>query len=67
MRVLTRILPFLYEADHLEVWEDKFFWAKRKKKSKSQAAKPEVPGGAISIFLGSAFLDIKRVGAKELL
>ena len=42
MRVLTRILPFLYEADHLEVWEDKFFWAKRKRKSKGQAAKPEV-------------------------
>ena len=42
MRVLTRILPFLYEADHLEVWEDKYFWAKRKRKSKGQAAKPEV-------------------------
>ena len=40
--MLTRILPFLYEADHLEVWEDKFFWAKRKRKSKSQTAKPEV-------------------------
>lgn len=42
IRVLTRILPFLYEADHLEVWEDKFFWAKRKRKSEGQAAKPEV-------------------------
>ncbi|KAK0510616.1 hypothetical protein JMJ35_007048 [Cladonia borealis] len=42
MRVLTRILPFLYEADHLEEWEDKFFWAKRKRKSKGQAAKTEV-------------------------
>lgn len=36
------MLPFLYEADHLEVWEDKFFWAKRKRKSKRQTAKPEV-------------------------
>ena len=42
IRVLTRILPFLYEADHLEVWEDKFFWAKRKRKAKGQAARPEV-------------------------
>ena len=40
--MLTRILPFLYEADHLEAWEDKFFWAKRKRKSRGQAVKPEV-------------------------
>ncbi|KAK4696457.1 hypothetical protein P7C71_g1471, partial [Lecanoromycetidae sp. Uapishka_2] len=42
MRVLTRILPFLYEADHLEVWEDKFFWAKRKRRTDTQIAKPVV-------------------------
>lgn len=42
IRVLTRVLPFLYEADHLEVWEDKFFWAKRKKQSKGKSATPEV-------------------------
>jgi len=42
IRVLTRILPFLYEADHLEVWEDKFFWAKRKRRAKGKMAKPEV-------------------------
>lgn len=42
IRVLTRILPFLYEADHLEVWEDKFFWAKRRRKAKGKLAKPEV-------------------------
>ena len=40
--MLTRLLPFLYEADHLEVWEDKFFWAKRKRKSKSRLARPEI-------------------------
>lgn len=42
VRVLTRILPFLYEADHLEVWEDKFFWTKRKKRVKGRSSKPEV-------------------------
>lgn len=42
IRVLTRILPFLYEADHLEVWEDTFFWTKRKRRVKGQIAKPEV-------------------------
>ncbi|KAL8929526.1 MAG: hypothetical protein Q9208_001195 [Pyrenodesmia sp. 3 TL-2023] len=34
IRVITRILPFLYEADHLESWEDKFFWLRRKRISK---------------------------------
>ncbi|KAF2786219.1 hypothetical protein K505DRAFT_290086 [Melanomma pulvis-pyrius CBS 109.77] len=34
IRVLTRILPFLYEADHLEAWEDKFFWGARRKRSR---------------------------------
>ena len=42
IRVLTRILPFLYETDQLEVWEDNLFWAKRKRKPKGQATKPEV-------------------------
>ncbi|KAL8750244.1 MAG: hypothetical protein Q9184_006490 [Pyrenodesmia sp. 2 TL-2023] len=31
IRVITRILPFLYEANHLESWEDKFFWLRRRK------------------------------------
>ena len=37
VRVLTRILPFLYEADHLEDWEDKFFWASRRKRRRETA------------------------------
>lgn len=41
--MLTRILPFLYEADHLEVWEDKFFWTKRRRRSaKRGSARSEV-------------------------
>lgn len=32
--MLTRLLPFLYEADHLEQWEDQFFWAARRKRSR---------------------------------
>ncbi|KAL8809898.1 MAG: hypothetical protein Q9200_003016 [Gallowayella weberi] len=43
IRVITRILPFLYEADHLESWEDKYFWQRRKKQSKhGPHNKPEV-------------------------
>lgn len=34
IRVLTRLLPFIYEADHLEAWEDQFFWATRRKRSR---------------------------------
>ena len=26
IRVLTRLLPYIYEADHLETWEEDFFW-----------------------------------------
>ncbi|KAL4926058.1 Hid1 family protein [Aspergillus undulatus] len=34
IRILTRLLPYVYEAEHLEEWEEKFFWARRKKKTR---------------------------------
>lgn len=41
--MLTRILPFLYEADQLEEWEDKFFWqARRKPSTKGRQRRNEV-------------------------
>ena len=43
IRVLTRILPFLYEADHLETWEENFFWSKRRRRvGAGRTAKAEV-------------------------
>ena len=43
IRVLTRILPFIYEVDHLEAWEEKFFWSVRRKRTrKGQILKSEV-------------------------
>lgn len=43
IRILTRILPFIYEADSLEGWEEKFFWAVRRKRTrKGKLSKPEV-------------------------
>lgn len=42
IRVLTRILPFLYEDDRLEEWEEKFFWAPRKRPSKESTARAEI-------------------------
>ena len=34
IRILTRLLPFLYEAENLDTWEDKFFWSARRKRTK---------------------------------
>ncbi|KAL4883047.1 high-temperature-induced dauer-formation protein-domain-containing protein [Aspergillus karnatakaensis] len=34
IRILTRLLPYVYEADHLEDWEEKFFWTRRRKKTR---------------------------------
>ena len=43
IRVLTRILPFIYESDNLETWEEKFFWSIRRKRTrKDQTVKSEV-------------------------
>lgn len=30
MRILTRLLPYVYEADYLSAWEEQFFWQPRK-------------------------------------
>ncbi|KAJ5113926.1 hypothetical protein N7456_002460 [Penicillium angulare] len=42
VRVLTRLLPFVYEAEHLEDWEDKFFWARRKRKTRQAQISGEI-------------------------
>jgi hypothetical protein len=34
IRILTRLLPYVYEAEHLEEWEEKFFWTSRRKKTR---------------------------------
>jgi len=35
-------LPFIYAADHLEAWEEKFFWAVRRRRTRKGQLKPEV-------------------------
>ncbi|CAJ2507814.1 Uu.00g090000.m01.CDS01 [Anthostomella pinea] len=42
IRVLTRILPYLYEVDQLESWEDRFFWGTRRKRTRRAAIANEV-------------------------
>ncbi|KAL9598619.1 MAG: hypothetical protein Q9219_004364 [cf. Caloplaca sp. 3 TL-2023] len=57
IRVITRLLPFLYEVDHLEAWEDRFFWQRRRRRQDNGPNnKPEV------LFDGSAS---ERVNEKD--
>ncbi|RPB03533.1 hypothetical protein L873DRAFT_1826195 [Choiromyces venosus 120613-1] len=43
IRILTRVLPFLYEKDGLEAWEDRYFWGTRRKRSrKASLSRAEV-------------------------
>jgi hypothetical protein len=36
IRILTRILPYIYEAEQLSEWEDKFFWGVRRKRTRQE-------------------------------
>lgn len=42
VRVLTRILPYLYEKESLNTWEEQFFWSTRKKKTRKASIANEV-------------------------
>ncbi|KAI0408205.1 high-temperature-induced dauer-formation protein-domain-containing protein [Xylaria palmicola] len=42
IRILTRILPYLYEVESLEAWADKFFWGVRRKRTRRSAIANEV-------------------------
>lgn len=41
VRILSRLLPYIYEADHLDSWEERFFWGVRRKRVKKNA-EPDV-------------------------
>ncbi|KAG4290831.1 hypothetical protein FPRO06_02717 [Fusarium proliferatum] len=42
IRVLTRILPYLYEKESLSDWEQQFFWAQRRKRTRHGAIANEI-------------------------
>ncbi|POS88030.1 high-temperature-induced dauer-formation protein, partial [Erysiphe pulchra] len=42
IRVLTRILPYIYESELLREWEDKFFWGVRRKRTRKAALARDV-------------------------
>ncbi|KAI9651605.1 MAG: hypothetical protein M1831_000591 [Alyxoria varia] len=41
IRVLTRLLPYIYEAEHLENWEERFFWGTRRRRRRRVPEAPE--------------------------
>lgn len=60
IRILTRLLPFLYEAEYLEEWEDKFFWARRRRKTRrAQIARTEI------LFDEAQRVDVEHPGSGE--
>jgi hypothetical protein len=42
IRILTRILPYVYETDSLQPWEEKFFWGVRRKRTRKASIATEV-------------------------
>jgi hypothetical protein len=42
IRVLTRVLPFIYEKETLQQWEEELFWAPRRKPTRNSAIANEV-------------------------
>lgn len=42
VRVLTRLLPYVYEAEQLTEWEDKFFWGMRRRRTRRSQVAGEI-------------------------
>lgn len=42
IRVLTRVLPYVYEREALQPWEQRFFWAARRRRARRPTANSEV-------------------------
>ncbi|KAK0635198.1 high-temperature-induced dauer-formation protein-domain-containing protein [Bombardia bombarda] len=42
IRVLTRVLPYLYEKESLQPWEVRFFWGQRRKRTRTSSIANEI-------------------------
>lgn len=42
IRILTRVLPFVYEKESLQEWEDKVFWSPRRRLTRKSSIANEV-------------------------
>ncbi|KAK4105076.1 hypothetical protein N658DRAFT_493184 [Parathielavia hyrcaniae] len=66
VRVLTRVLPFVYEQEGLQQWEDQLFWSPRRRPTRKSSIANEVlfDGGQVvsAMPLGDEFEDAKPLG-----
>ncbi|SPN97595.1 related to proteins containing regions of low-complexity [Cephalotrichum gorgonifer] len=42
IRVLTRVLPYIYESEELQQWEERFFWGVRRRRTRKSVVANEV-------------------------
>lgn len=42
IRVLTRVLPFIYEKESLQDWDERFFWGNRRRRTRTASIASEV-------------------------
>ncbi|KXX81369.1 Protein HID1 [Madurella mycetomatis] len=42
IRILTRVLPFIYEKESLQEWEERFFWSSRRRRTRKSSIANEV-------------------------
>ncbi|KAL9089172.1 MAG: hypothetical protein Q9159_002643 [Coniocarpon cinnabarinum] len=42
IRILTRLLPFIFESEKFERWEEQFFWTPRRRRIRQQSGRDEV-------------------------
>lgn len=40
IRILTRLMPFIYESEQLDAWENQFFWGARRRRARQAYAAP---------------------------
>lgn len=69
IRVLTRVLPYLYEKESLQEWEERFFWGRRRKRTRTSAIANEIlfdEGREVQQRTGDEFEDAKPL-AEELI
>lgn len=69
IRVLTRVLPYIYEKEQLQDWEERFFWGQRRKRTRTSAIANEIlfdEGQEVQTRTGEEFEDSKPL-AEELI
>ena len=68
VRILTRVLPYIYQAEHLRDWEENFFWTQNHdqniyadgadgRDSEQEKPKPEFDGLPLGAVLIECLLD----------